>query len=116
MLYLQVKPTNTDALKSKVEDLTSANGTLGNMLSSGDTQNAFQMISAVGNMLNFESEKTKTSESLDAGRNTTDKSQDGSSEVTEDEKNKETKRENTKVRIKLLVYFTCELVGLSGNL
>lgn len=86
-----MKPTGTDALKSKVDDLTSANGTLGTLLSSGDTQNAFQMISAVGNMLNFES-----ADSTDSGTGNPQGESNGTS--TRDAK-KQVKDESTKVSL-----------------
>ena len=63
------------------------------MLSSGDTQNAFQMISAVGNMLNFESEKYETTEPADASVNGT-----GTTNGTNAaDKKQEAKEGNTKV-------------------
>ena len=86
-----------------MEDLTASNGTLGTMLSSGDTQNAFQMISAVGNMLNFESEKNANIEPADTPLNDTDTSQDKDSEAKTQEKELQAKKEeNTKVKFQLL--------------
>ena len=60
------------------------------------------MISAVGNMLNFESEKDEVNEPADAPVNGTGTQEDVASETSAQEKKEQAKQENTKVRFLLL--------------
>ena len=55
------------------------------------------MISAVGNMLNFESEKNAISVSADVSANGTDAAQNATNEMNTQDKQQEAKEENTKV-------------------